>query len=103
LKKLDSLIILIFILIFSSFCSHETQRGSSHNAIPVYDISVRILPGDYRIEVTGTWRLPAEKEVREDIQKEVIIIFQITTVHQNMGVHTWMLPFILPKEKTAWT
>ena len=29
-------------------------------------------------------------------------IIQITTVQQNMGVHTLMLPFILLKEKTVW-
>lgn len=52
----------------SSHAVHRSSYQQSINQTSQYDLSVKILPADHRIEVTGTWRLPPAPNGRDQIE-----------------------------------
>jgi hypothetical protein len=65
------LILLLLSLLASGLSIHALDKSSqraSTNQTSLYDLSVRILPDERRIEVTGRWRLPPAATVRNHIE-----------------------------------
>lgn len=64
----------------SSHAARANQHKTPANSVSHYDLSIKILPRNHRIEVAGVWRLPATAKDRDRIE------FYLSPKMQNLNV-----------------
>lgn len=82
---MQKFLIFLILVIFFCFAPEDFRAQSSPNILPPatnsqYDLSVRVLPGESRIEVTGTVSLPAAATDRDAVK------FLLWSRMQNLSV-----------------
>ncbi len=68
MKGLVLLTLCLLLSVFSSSAVYRTSYEQSVSPTSQYDLSIRILSDNHRIEVTGSWRLPPEPAERNQIE-----------------------------------
>lgn len=68
MKIIASVTALVFCFAINCFAQKPTADAPANNTNSQYDLSIRILPDLRRIEISGTWRLPAIATERTQIE-----------------------------------
>ena len=69
MKRFTVLVVLLLACSIEAYAAHSAREDiGSLDAVPIYDLSINVLPEAHRIEATGTIRLSQASETRESFE-----------------------------------
>ena len=69
MKRFTALVALLLACSIEAYAAHSARKNiGSLDAVPIYDLSINVLPEAHRIEASGTIRLSQASETRESFE-----------------------------------